>query len=198
MTLPGDKISNEYQNPIDIMLLQICRLIDKPLHDIGITPNMITLFGLFTGILSIHYLISKNYLLCFVLLWITYLSDCLDGFMARKYNDVTKLGDYLDHFRDQFVVLSLIVILTLHIENFKYRALFVFIIILSAVLMLSQLGCQEKITEYKVHNECLNMLTNLCPGNPKENIKITKWFGCGTFFLILSIFIVAIKYKDVL
>jgi hypothetical protein len=76
--------------------------------------------------------------------------------------------------------------------------IFVFIIILSAVLMLSQLGCQEKITEYKVHNECLNMLTNLCPGNPKENIKITKWFGCGTFFLILSIFIVAIKYKDVL
>jgi phosphatidylglycerophosphate synthase len=195
MTLPGDKISNELQNPIDIGLLNLCRLIDKPLHNMGVTPNMVTLFGLFTGILSIHFLISKKYVLSFLLLWITYFTDCLDGYMARKYNQITRLGDYLDHFRDQFVVLSLIIILALHIHDITHKTLFIVIISLCSILMLSQLGCQEKITEYKDHNECLDFLQKLCPGNAEENMKITKWFGCGTFYLILSIFIVALKYQ---
>uniref|UniRef100_A0A6C0KSL6 CDP-alcohol phosphatidyltransferase n=1 Tax=viral metagenome TaxID=1070528 RepID=A0A6C0KSL6_9ZZZZ len=195
MVLPGDKINNEYQNPIDIGLLYFCRAVDQPLHAMGVTPNMITLFGLIIGIMSIYFLIHKHYLIAVLLLWFTYFTDCLDGYMARKYNQTSKLGDYLDHFRDQFVILCIVILMTLHIKEFKYRLLFVFVITISAILMLSQLGCQEKLAEYNDHNECLGFLKKLCPGNAEENIKLTRWCGCGTFYLILSIFIVALRYQ---
>lgn len=195
MVLPGDKINDDYQNFIDIGLLKLCRLIDEPLHTIGVTPNMVTLFGLIIGIFAIHFLIQKQYVLSVLFLWLTYFTDCLDGFMARKYNQTSKLGDYLDHFRDQFVILCVVILMTLHIQNFKYRLLFVFIIIISTVLMLSQLGCQEKLTEFKHHNECLGFLEKMCPGKAEQNIKWTRWFGCGTFYLVLSILILVLRYR---
>jgi len=113
--------------------------------------------------------------------------------MARKYNQTSKLGDYLDHFRDQFIVLSLVILLTMHIKSFTSRLLFVFVITIAAVLMMTQLGCQEKLTHYKDHNECLNFLSTLCPGKPDESIKWTRFFGCGTFYLVLSFFVIAMK-----
>lgn len=193
MVLPGDKISEEFQNPIDSALLYLCRLIDKPLHNMGVTPNMITFFGLLTGVLSIYFFIHKKFVLSFCFLWFTYFTDCLDGYVARKYNQTSKLGDYLDHFRDQFIVLSLAVLLTIHISSVKNRILFVFVITIFAVLMFSQLGCQERISHYNHHNECLHFLSKLCPGNATENIKWTRWFGCGTFYLVLSLFVLCMK-----
>ena len=197
MILPGDKIENQYQNPIDIFLLKLCRLIDTPLHNFGVTPNTITIFGLFLGLLSIHFLIKKNYILSIIFLWLTYFTDCLDGYMARKYNQETRLGDYLDHFRDQFIVVSIIMLLTLQIEDFHFRAFFIIVIIITGVLMLSQLGCQEKITHYTDNNECLEKLKLLCPGNAEENIKITRWFGCGTFFVVLSGFLIMLRLSKI-
>jgi len=195
MILPGDKIENKYQNPIDIFLLFLCRLIDDPLHKVNITPNMITIFGLFLGLLSIHFLIKKNYILAIAFLWLTYFTDCLDGYMARKHNQITRLGDFLDHFRDQFVILCVVFIVCLHIKNFQFRLIFLTITMIVGTLSLSQLGCQERISEYQDHNDCLDKLRHLCPGNAEENIKITRWFGCGTFYLVLSIFIFLLKSK---
>lgn len=38
--------------------------------------------------------------------------DALDGYIARKYNQVTKLGSYLDPIADKFLIFSAIVILS--------------------------------------------------------------------------------------
>ena len=194
MASNGNKIIHHHQNFIDNGLIYLCNQIDRPLYRMGVTPNMITLFGLFTGLLSIHFLVQKRYVLSIAFLWITYFTDCLDGYMARKYNLTTKLGDYLDHFRDQFVILSIISICVLQIRKTKYKLLFILLIAFFGLLMLSQLGCQEKLTQYNDHNDCLKILKCFCPGNAEDNIEFTKWFGCGTFFMVLSIFIFSIQF----
>jgi hypothetical protein len=56
------------------------------------------------------------------------------------------------------------------------------------------MGCQESISEYKEHNDCLDFFRNLCGKNPEKEIQYTKYFGCGTFITVLSIFILVASF----
>lgn len=50
--------------------------------------------------------------LALVLFTLAASGDALDGYIARKYNQVTKLGSYLDPIADKFLIFSAIVILS--------------------------------------------------------------------------------------
>jgi len=72
-------------------------------HNLNITPNQVTIFNIFFR-LYIFYLFFKN-IKSFYLLGLLIFSnilDCLDGTLARKYNQGTKLGAFLDHTSDKF------------------------------------------------------------------------------------------------
>jgi CDP-diacylglycerol--glycerol-3-phosphate 3-phosphatidyltransferase len=191
----GNKIFDEHQNPIDNILLVVCKQIAPFLYRNKITPNMITFFGLITGIISIYFLIKKQYFLCFIFLWITYWSDCLDGYIARKYDQVTLFGDYFDHVRDNFVVITLVVFVIMQIKTTQNKILVAIILFIFFILMNAQLGCQEKLTPYTMHNDCLALTKMFCIGNAEKTIYVTKWFGCGTFILVLSLIIIYLKYQ---
>lgn len=192
----GHKLSPSNDNPIDIQLLKLCEVIGKPLHDCGITPNMVTIFGFFLCLLTFYFFIHKQYVLSIVFLWLTYFSDCLDGYMARTFQQITRLGDYLDHFRDQFFIVTLICLIFVHIQGTTQKGLFAVVITIYTTLMLSHLGCQERVTEYEDANDCLNILKTACIGNsPKFTIQYTKWFGCGTYMTVLTIFIFMLQFS---
>jgi phosphatidylglycerophosphate synthase len=196
VSIVGHKLHHSNENPIDSFLLQLCEKIGKPLYLMGITPNIITLFGIVLSFITFYFFIRKQYILSIVFLWLTYFSDCLDGYMARTYQQITNLGDYLDHFRDQFFVVTLVSLLCLHINSTCYKFLFMVIIIIYATLMLAHLGCQEKVTKYTDANDCLIILKKACLGNsPEKTIQYTKWFGCGTFMAVLSIFILLVQFS---
>lgn len=192
----GHKNNLQDNNFVDILLLNLCSKLAPPIHQLGITPNMATMFGLILGIIAIYFLIQKKYILSIGFLWLTYLSDCLDGYLARKYNQATQLGDYLDHFRDQFVCLTVIILTALHIQDNFIRLLFIITITIYGIFMLVQLGCQERLSPFYHANECLGRLKPLCPGeDARVAVRYTKWFGCGTFYLVLSVFIVLIRFQ---
>ena len=71
-------------------------------HRLNIKPNHVTIFNILLRIF-IFYLFLKNvkqfYLLG--LLFLTNFLDCLDGTLARKYDEGTKLGALLDHTSDK-------------------------------------------------------------------------------------------------
>lgn len=192
----GHKLKPSDENPIDVQLLKLCELFGEPLHHAGITPNMITMFGLFLSFVTFYFFIRKQYMLSIVFLWLTYFSDCLDGYMARTFKQITTLGDYLDHFRDQFFIVTLICLIFLHIHDTTIKCFFIVIIVIYATLMLAHLGCQEKNTQYTEANDCLDILKKACIGkSPKDTIKYTKWFGCGTFMSVLTIFILMLHFS---
>lgn len=189
----GKKVDEE--SPIDWFLVEIAKPATDPLHKLGVTPNMITTLGLILGLFSIYFLIHNQYTLSFIFLWLTYWTDCLDGYFARKYNQVTKLGDYLDHFRDIFVTGSIIILVLMKLNGLIVKISSGIIIAIFALMMCCYIGCQESVTEYTEHNDCLDFFRKLCGKHPEEEIKYAKHFGCGTFILVISLFILILKFQ---
>lgn len=70
-----------------------------------ITPNQITLFRLFFTILPATYIFSRgNYLtniFALIILYVSAVLDQIDGNLARKYNQKTEIGAWLDEFGDK-------------------------------------------------------------------------------------------------
>lgn len=190
-----NKLSSKNECPIDVLLLGI---IDNHLdlyHKYHITPNIVTTFSIISGILSAYNIYLHNFKLAALFFAIAYYFDCVDGKIARKFNQVTVFGDYYDHFGDIFklaiVLYALYITNSIAFHKIKYFILFLFI------AMLIHFGCQEKLDEYKQYqkSQYLNIFTYLIPNNldPNKCIQYTKYFGCGTF-MVFMIVIIAMYY----
>jgi hypothetical protein len=180
----SSKIHNDYENPIDKVFINICELLCPFLYRLNFTPNMITTVGLLFGMVCIYYFYMDNIRLAVLFLWISYFFDCLDGHYARKYEMETQFGDYYDHFRDLFVLISVIILILYKKDHKIFRGT---LIVLFGFIMTIHLGCQEHHSEYKENNELLQQFMSLC-SNP-EIIKNTKYFGCGSYMLLLTLLI---------
>lgn len=73
-----------------------------------IHPNYITISGILSNFI-IYYLLKKNnrIKLLYLIIMYRYLTDILDGSIARKYNKTSKLGGYLDTIND-FMLFTMI------------------------------------------------------------------------------------------
>ena len=180
------KIKREDENPIDNVLIDLCEFISEPVHQLGFTPNMITFLSLVFGLAAAYCLYTRDYLFACVLWTVSYFLDCLDGFIARKYKQHSKFGDWFDHISD--IVKVSVVLLILCYNNPKKFFRVIWIIGIFGILMISFLGCQEK--EYdKDESDSLSLSKLLCPnryfGGLSETLQYMKYFGCGTFNLVL-------------
>jgi uncharacterized protein YggT (Ycf19 family) len=190
------KIPPEFENPIDDFLLDICDRNVKLMRNCNITPNMITIVRIILSffILFVFYNSCDIYtpILGF---GIFYYLDCLDGHLARGTDQVTVLGDYLDHFGDIFNdVVFFIIILC---KDFMYKDKIIGIYFVLLYLAMCHLGLQqivfEKITKNEIQTESETvydkkeeeLLDQLNKINPFtiDDIKWTKYFGLGTFNL---------------
>jgi phosphatidylglycerophosphate synthase len=191
----GRKIDSEDENPIDDVLIKCCKSLSEIIHEKfpSTTPNMITTVGLIFGLSSIYCIYKEKYILGFFLFWISYFFDCLDGFYARKYNMITKFGDYYDHIRDLIIGVSVIILIFIKLKGENLRILYTMIILTSLYAFLAHIGCQEKNSNHKEHNDCLSLFEGLC--KKTKWIEITKYLGNGTFILIISAFIIFLELR---
>ena len=78
----------------------------KPLADIGLTPNTITVFGLLVSLLSawfyIKYNTGSNLLIAGLLVLFSGFLDAIDGVVARTTRKVTVFGGFLDSVFDRY------------------------------------------------------------------------------------------------
>ena len=74
-------------------------------------PNLITISRLLITPYIVWLLLIENYFLGFVFFLLSGISDALDGFIAKKFNQTTLLGSYLDPIADKFLIVSAIVLL---------------------------------------------------------------------------------------
>ena len=92
-----------------------CNLAHKPVPDfrqIRATPNLLTMLRLFTLPFLVIEILDGHWRLAFLLLWIAGISDGLDGLLARKLGQHTKLGEYLDPIADKALLSTLFLVLT--------------------------------------------------------------------------------------
>ena len=63
-------------------------------------------------------MLENNYLLAFVLFFIAGLTDYLDGFLARKYNATSQMGEILDPVADKILITFLCFGLALNLSSY--------------------------------------------------------------------------------
>lgn len=101
-------------------ILSIDKIISYPLakkiapilHNFNITANQITIFNIFFRIYILYDLYYYNSVYIIYFLILTHFIDCLDGTVARMYNQQTKFGAMLDEWSDKifFCILVLIIL----------------------------------------------------------------------------------------
>lgn len=103
-------------------------------------PNILTISRfLFIPIIIIALTIDK-YLLAFIFLTISSLTDVLDGFLARKYNLITDFGKLIDPLSDKATQLSILITLSVKPTSSGQPIIplwILFIIVLKELLMVA-------------------------------------------------------------
>lgn len=76
-------------------------------------PNILTIIRFFLIPVIISYLLKGDYILSFVFLTISGLTDVLDGFIARKFNFITNFGKLIDPLADKTTQISVLSVLAI-------------------------------------------------------------------------------------
>ena len=176
------KIDRKYEHPIDNIIIDTFEYINNNIIEIKTKPNYITIFRTVMFIFFWYKFIkdkSKKNTILLVLVYIFfYILDCLDGYTARKCDNVTVLGDYLDHISD--IVGNLLMIFTLY--PFKNSEVCIFLIF--SFLLLSFFGCQQKQFNKKDYPyETLDYFKPLCV----FNFNFIKYFSAPTYVSVITI-----------
>ena len=88
----------------------------KP-RDLVTVPNLITYFRFILVPPFIYFFINEQFLLAGIMIGLSGLSDCFDGFFARKLNQVTSLGKILDPIADKVTLVAVAVCMVIYIPS---------------------------------------------------------------------------------
>lgn len=174
-------------NFIDNIYYKIADNILPTLKKYNMTPNQLTILGIFTGLISCYYLYEGKFLYSFIFLIISTFLDCLDGHYARKYKLGSKLGHYLDHIGDVFKFIVLLYVLYHKYYNEIYDIKYILLILI--ILNLIHDNCTYLYTS-KTDRYGVN--TKLCvfPEKYRKNIMyITAHFTNTSILVIIYLYI---------
>lgn len=77
----------------------------------GLIPNFLTISRIFLTIpVVILLLFDKLYIFTGIVFFVAIFTDYLDGKLARRYNQVSNLGKFLDPLADKILVLSILIV----------------------------------------------------------------------------------------
>ena len=85
----------------------------------SIFVNLLTFSRILLGAFIFILLMSPdNYLLAFVLFFIAGITDYFDGYLARKYNSVSELGEILDPIADKILIVFVLFALAVNLSSY--------------------------------------------------------------------------------
>ena len=185
----GRKLSKNLDNPIDTLCLIIGVKMNAILYQYNFTPNMLTFISLILSLIGVYFIYIQSYKIGSILLFIGYYFDCVDGNFARKYNMISKFGDYFDHISDITKMILLYFVIYYSKLKKKTKIIFYLVNVILIILFNIHFGCQEKYYDRK---SSLDFTKKMCI--KKEHVKYTKYFGSGTFFFIICSYLFCIEY----
>ena len=81
--------------------------------------NLITLSRILLAPVILVFLMLDNYLICLLLFIIAGITDYFDGYLARKYNAESQLGEILDPIADKILVIFILFGLSVHLHSYQ-------------------------------------------------------------------------------
>mgnify|MGYP006074197439 FL=1 len=75
-------------------------------------PNILTILRFVLIPIILNFLAQDNYIMAFVFLTLSGLTDVLDGYIARKYNFITNFGKLIDPLADKCTQILILAALT--------------------------------------------------------------------------------------
>ncbi len=189
-----NKLSDEYECPIDVKLYNFINTHLHLYYNIGFTPNIVTTFSILFGILASHQIMIKQFKTGALFTFIAYYLDCVDGKLARRYNMITKFGDIYDHVGDIFKII--IITSALFLSNTKKTTtkqwIYIGVFLSFTMIQCVHLGYQEAIYNKSDESLILTMWRKLVEFDktPEKTIHYTKYFGCGTWNICFVLLII--------
>jgi cardiolipin synthase len=74
-------------------------------------PNIITVARVLLVPVLIHFLLGQDYAAALLVFAVAAVSDAVDGFLARRFNQFTRFGAVMDPIADKAILLSAVVVL---------------------------------------------------------------------------------------
>jgi|SaaInlStandDraft_7_1057024.scaffolds.fasta_scaffold42528_2 phosphatidylglycerophosphate synthase len=191
------KLPSYLESPIDNGIYYIIEKIAPSVYSMGFTPNMITTLGNVCTLIFIYFFIQKRFYLSALFFFLSYMFDCLDGYLARSYNMTTEFGDLYDHTSDLLKTLSYIYLLFTTNRQIFFKILP--IILVSMVLTFIHFAHQEIYYGKPGDSITLQLFTMFSLAKTKEEaeqyLPLTRYFGCGSTILLMTIIIIMYKTK---
>tara|TARA_B100000579_G_C22642814_1_gene762294 strand:+ start:31 stop:636 length:606 start_codon:yes stop_codon:yes gene_type:complete len=188
-------IPSHWENPLDNVLYDMSYETNKIFKALNFTPNMLTTVSLVLTTIGIMKLYEHKYKLGSILIFLGYCFDCSDGNFARTYSMESQFGDKYDHTSDSLkILLFAIWLYKENTINKKLKRNVVFVLIILSYLAFMHLGCQEKNKKIEQNKSVLGTFIPLC--NDKNMISYTRYFGGGTYVLLLCLFVYNIPYLN--
>jgi len=78
----------------------------------------LTLFRILAGPILFYLIFTENFVTCLLLFIIAGLTDYFDGFLARKYNLTSQLGEILDPVADKVLIVFMLIGLSIYLDSF--------------------------------------------------------------------------------
>ncbi len=90
--------------------------------------NLLTAFRILLAPVILFFLIFGEYLICIFLFFLAGLSDYFDGYLARKFNSESQLGEILDPIADKILIVFILIGLSVNLNSYLMATLSSFII----------------------------------------------------------------------
>tara|TARA_X000000950_G_C13884002_1_gene648092 strand:+ start:1991 stop:2545 length:555 start_codon:yes stop_codon:yes gene_type:complete len=90
--------------------------------------NLITITRIILAPIILFFLVLGDYLLCTLLFILAGVSDYLDGYLARKFNAESQLGEILDPIADKILVVFILFGLTVNLNSYLLAIMSSFIV----------------------------------------------------------------------
>lgn len=82
--------------------------------DIFTIPNLLTFLRIVLITPFVVFFLDENYLAAATVVIISGLTDCFDGLIARKFNQITELGKILDPIADKLTLIAIVICVAIH------------------------------------------------------------------------------------
>lgn len=197
----GVKTTSENEGPMDTFLYKICENVSEFFYNTGHTPNTITTYSFILGLIAAYFYYHDNIFLFAICFIGSYFFDCLDGYIARKYNMKSDFGEIFDSISDGTVIILLLYIVYIkHHSKIFNRPSLLIIFGIFVVLLNLELSCQEKIINNENPTDFKGTLRSFCPETivdknnvPTSYFSYLRWFSPATFNLVFMLILMGLS-----
>ena len=137
--------------------------------------NFITIARIFLAPIILVFLIFGNYLVCVLLFFLAGLTDYYDGYLARKYNAESELGEILDPIADKILIVFILIGLSVELDS-QLMAL------LSSLIIAREIGVAA-LRDYSARNNLSDRTKVTFLAKAKTSIQLLT---IGLYLLALA------------